>query len=509
MNVLTVNEQQTIRTLAERGWSRRRIARELGLHRETVGRYLGPASKPAIPPTGSPPPKPAIPPAGSAAGRRSACEAFRVQLEAGAAQGLSAQRLYQDLVAEHGFTGGYDAVKRFVRAWRATTPLPFRRMETAPGEEVQIDYGQGAWVIEPDGTRFRPHLLRLVLSASRKGYTEVFRRQTTESFIRGVENGFRAFGGVPATTVIDNMKAAVTRVDWFDPELNPKVRDFAAHYGTAFLPTRPAMPRHKGKVEAGVKYAQNNALRGRKFTSLAEQNAFLLEWEHKVADTRIHGTTRKQVIAVFHEMEAPALRPLPASLFPVFEEGRRRVHRDGHVEVQRAFYSVPPEYLDHELWVRWEARLVRIFDARMNLIAVHTRHDPGRFSTLPAHIHTHKRRIIERGADWLLGRAALVGQATGRWAAAMYAQRGPAGIRVLQGLLSMVEDHGPGKLERACERALQFGAWRLRDLRAVLEAQPPQTHFDFVTEHPLIRPLADYAALSPDCFHDPDLSHHE
>jgi hypothetical protein len=177
----------------------------------------------------------------------------------------------------------------------------------------------------------------------------------------------------------------------------------------------------KGKVEAGVKYAQNNALRGRKFTSLAEQNAFLLEWERTVADTRIHGTTRKQVIAVFTELEAPALRPLPGSLFPVFEEGRRRVHRDGHVEVQRAYYSVPPEYLDHELWVRWEARLVRIFDARMNLIAVHTRHDPGRFSTIPAHIHPNKRRIIERGADWLLGRAALVGKATGRWAAAMYA----------------------------------------------------------------------------------------
>lgn len=176
----------------------------------------------------------------------SACEPFRSVLEAGSGPRAStAQRLYQDLVSEHGFTGGYDSVKRFVREWRATTPSPFRRMEAAPGEEVQIDYGQGAWVIEADGTRYRPHLLRLILSASRKGYTEVFRRQTTESFIRGVENGFRAFGGVPATCVIDNMKAAVTRVDWFDPEINPKVRDFAEHYGTVFLPTRPAMPRHK------------------------------------------------------------------------------------------------------------------------------------------------------------------------------------------------------------------------------------------------------------------------
>lgn len=163
-------------------------------------------------------------------------------------RGLSAQRIYQDLVSEQGFSGGYDAVKRFVRGLREALPLPFRRMEVAPGEEVQVDFGQGAWVIPADGTRFRPHLLRLVLSASRKGYCEALRRQDTESFVRGLENGFRAFGGVPATTVIDNLRAAVGRVDWFDPELNPKVRDFAAHYGTAILPTRPAMPRHKGKV---------------------------------------------------------------------------------------------------------------------------------------------------------------------------------------------------------------------------------------------------------------------
>ncbi len=504
MNVLTVHQQQSILTLAERGWSRRRIARELGLNRETVARYLGPVMavdpNPAIPPTGSDSPKPAIVPTGSAAGRRSACEPFRVFIERGLERGLSAQRLYQDLITEYRFAGGYDAVKRFVRELRDTTPLPFRRMEVAPGEEVQVDFGQGAWVVQSDGTRFRPHLLRLVLSASRKGYTEVFRRQTTESFIRGLENGFRAFGGVPITAVIDNLKAAVSRVDWYDPELTPKVREFAEHYGTTILPTRPAMPRHKGKVEAGVKYAQENGLRGRKFTSLTEQNAFLLEWERTVADTRIHGTTRKQVATLFTEVEQPALRPLPSSLFPVFEEGQRTVHRDGHVEVQRAYYSVPPEYLGHELWVRWEARLVRIFDGRMKLIALHTRHDPGQFSTDPAHIHTHKRRIIERGADWLLTRASHVGQATGTWARTMYAQRGVAGIRVLQGLLAMIDKHPPGHVERACSRALEFGAWRLRDLRALMGALPPQTQFSFVAEHPLIRPLSEYSELSPDCF---------
>jgi len=133
-------------------------------------------------------------------------------------------------------------------------------------------------------------------------------------------------GGVPKTLVIDNLRAAVTRADWYDPELNAKVAEFCQHYGTVMLATRPAMPQHKGKIEAGVKFAQNNALKGRSFNSLAEQNLFLTEWESSVADTRIHGTTRQQVGKVFNEVERPKLSPLPAGLFPVFEEAPRTVH---------------------------------------------------------------------------------------------------------------------------------------------------------------------------------------
>jgi transposase len=131
-------------------------------------------------------------------------------------------------------------------------------------------------------------------------------------FIRCLENAFRHFGGVTRTTVIDNLSAAVKRADWFEPELNPKVEEFCRHYGTVILPCKPAMPRHKGKVEAGVKYVQNNALAGRSFESLAAQNRFLAHWERTVADTRIHGTIRQQVIKVFNEVEGPQLLPLPA-----------------------------------------------------------------------------------------------------------------------------------------------------------------------------------------------------
>lgn len=162
-----------------------------------------------------------------------------------------------------------------------------------PGQEAQVDFGSRAWVFEY-GKRRRPHILRITLSHSRKSYSEPVWRQTTEDFIRSLENAFRAFGGVPRTLVIDNLKAAVKNADWFDTDINPKVTSFARHYGTVILPTKPYTSRHKGKIESGVKYVKNNALKGRPFSSLAEQKRFLDDWERDVADTRINGTTKKK-----------------------------------------------------------------------------------------------------------------------------------------------------------------------------------------------------------------------
>jgi hypothetical protein len=259
-------------------------------------------------------------------------------------------------------------------------------MECQGGEEAQIDFGKGAAIITSDGKRKRPHLFRIVLSCSRKAYSEVVMRQTTDEFLRCIENAFWYFGGVPKTLVIDNLKAAVTQADWYDPELNPKIQAFAQHYGTVVLPTRPRTPRHKGKIERGVDYAQENALKGRTFTSLAVQNQFLAEWEATVADTRIHGTTRKQVSKLFEQVEKPALLPLPSQRFPSFQEAQRIVNRDGHVEVAKAYYSAPPEFVGRTVWARWDAQVVRLFDERMKQIAIHVRHEPGRFATDAGHI---------------------------------------------------------------------------------------------------------------------------
>jgi transposase len=545
-NLLEVAMIETIVSLHRRGWSQRRIASELGIDRETVARYvkqaraapkpanappgsstLEAAPKPANAPSGSntlgAAPKPANAPPGSntleteptvpppssspetderTQGRQSDCEPLRDVIQSKCDQGLSAQRIYQDLTIEHGFAGSYYSVRRFVRRLDPTRELPFRRLECGPGDEAQVDFGTGAPVIGPDGKRRKTHVFRFVLSHSRKAYSEAVYRQTTDDFLRCVENALRHFGGAPRLLVLDNLKAAVKNPDWFDPELNPKVRSFGEHYSMAFWPTRPRTPRHKGKVEKGVGYVKNNALKARIFTSLEEQNLFLLDWELTVADTRIHGTTRRQVGKHFVDVEREALVRLPLEPFPSFHEGRRTVHRDGHIEVERAYYAVPPEYLAREVWARWDGRLVRIYNERMESIAVHARQERGRFSTPPEFIASKKISAVERGAAWLLGKVRTrLGPHSTTWAEAMIQARGIEGVRVLVGLLSLAGRHPHAAIERACEIATGYGAYHLRTIRALVKHEAPkQEQLPFLSDHPMIRPMSEYGQFVHDVF---------
>ena len=292
------NSGDTLVTLCKVGHSIR-IAETLQVDPETVRRYLrqqscGPKlpnvptgsegskppglpsvpageSKPANAPTGSPGEPPECPAANVpfVPGPASQCVPYRELIAAKLVENLSYQRIQQDL-ADAGITVHYDSLRRFCRRLVRRRALPVRRIEREPGDEAQVDFGSGMPIISPDGKRRKTYVFRIVLSHSRKGYSEATFTQTTDDFLRALENGFRQLGGVTKTLVIDNLKAAVAHPDWFDPELVPKVQSFCQHYGTVILPTKPYTPQHKGKVEAGVKYVKNNGLKGRTFTSLAE-----------------------------------------------------------------------------------------------------------------------------------------------------------------------------------------------------------------------------------------------
>ena len=510
-NILKMNEQSTIRELAAQGWGVRRIARELKIDRKTVRRYLQADPKsPTISTPGSVTPpglKSPISTPGErigpelvtealrvGVGRPTWCEPHRQRIEEKLEDGLTAQRIYQDLVIEVGFKGSYQSVKRFVRKHCQQQPDRIWRIEVQPGEEVQIDFGTGAPILGPDGHRRRPWVLRVILSFSRKAYSEAVFHQTTENLIRCLENAFRAFGGVTVTVNLDNLRAAVQKADWCDPDLNPKLIAFCRHYGCSLMPCRPKTPEHKGKTEAGIKYVKSNGLRGRTFASLAAHNEYLRHWEKTVADVRIHGTTRQQVGAHFVE-EQKSLRPLPPDLFPCFEEGQRTVHRDSYVEVEKAFYTVPPEYIGHQVWVRWDSREVRIFNPRWEQIKLHGRLQPGQFDKVLG--LGGGDGPLERQLDFWLKRARELGEPCGAWAHQVVQQKGPLGLRSVRALLDLSQRHSFKTINEACASALSRGAWRLRDIKALLEQhqREVQMHLGFAQQHPLIRNLAEYGVF--------------
>lgn len=519
-NQKDVAVKHAIVELYKRWGSQRAVAQELGIDRGTVSRYVRlwheEQANPAISTagkTGALDPNPAIStpgngpgedppecsnptistagiPAAVGPGRRSLCEPFRERIEQWLEDGLSAQRVYQDLVCETDFGGSYESVKRFAARLREKQPQRFERMESLPGEEAQVDFGSGPRIPTGEGGWRKSWFFRIVLSHSRKAYTEAVHCQDTETFIRCLENAFRHVGGVPAVLVTDNLKAAVKRADWYEPELNPKIESFARHYGTLVLPTRVRHPHHNGKVENSVGYVKKNALKGRSFGSLGELNRFLSWWEEHVADQRIHGTTCRQVAELFERRERDALGPLPPMPFPCFQEGRRKVHRDSHVEVAKAYYEAPAEYVGRSVWVRWDGAMVRIFNARLEQIGVHARLQPGLFS---GQFNSRGRaRGVERSSGYYREQAALLGPGCAQWAQAVVEERGVAAVRILQGLLALAKEHPAAAINSACAEALSYHALRLRAVRERIERPDRQEHFQFADTHPLIRQMDVY-----------------
>jgi transposase len=479
-NITKVEIQTSIITLREQGWSERRIARELGVHRQTVKRYVS-DSKCTNAHTGK-------------KGPLSQCELHRERIKQWYESGLSIERIHQDLTATYAFTASYHSVRRFVKTLQIDEPERVHRMECEPGQEAQIDYGTLYLPIGENGRLKKVHLLLVTLSHSRKTYVEAVLRQTSESFLRSLENAFRHFGGVPQRLCPDNLKAAVIKADWYEPELNPKLHSFAAHYRTVIMPARPYMPTDKGKVESAVKYVKNNALKGKDFNSLAQVNEHLQWWTSNIADKRIHGTTKRQVGTHFEASEKSALKPLPQSLFASFGEGRRSVHCDSYIEVKGAYYEVPAQYIGTQVWARWDSSMVRVFDHKMEPITSHRRLEKGQYSRVLG--VGGCRGSVEHSVAYFRDKIIGMGEHTLAWADAMIASESERALRRLQGLLSFKGKYSKAQINSAACKACMHGQYTLRDLRAWIEASHEQETFSFLQQHELIRGTGTYDSVA-------------
>src|SRR5213594_4895174 len=218
--------------------------------------------------------------------------------------------IWRDLVDDHGFPAQYASVRRFVVTLRGQRTLEAHPViVTAPGDEGQVDYGDGPMVRHPDTGKYRrARLFLFTLGYSRKSVRLLTFASSTQRWCELHEETFRRLGGAVKVAILDNLREGVLTPDIYDPTLNPLYRDVLAHYGVVALPCRVRHPDRKGKAEASVGHTQRTPLRGMRFESLEEAQAYLDHWESRWADTRIHGTTKRQVVAMFAE-EQPALRP--------------------------------------------------------------------------------------------------------------------------------------------------------------------------------------------------------
>jgi hypothetical protein len=246
----------------------------------------------------------------------------------------------------------------------------------------------------------------------------------------------------------------------------------------------------KGKVESGVGYAQKTPLKGQRFESLAEAQAHLDHWEERWADQRIHGSTKRQVAAMFAE-EKPALLPLPLEPFRYYQYGERTVHLDGCVEVEAAYYSAPPGWIGRLVRVQWDGLHVRLLDPRTGqLLREHLREKRGRHRIK----EEDRSKRTPLGTVQLLARAEKAGPHIGQFSKALFERQAEAAVRRILGLLSFTKKYGVARVDDACAAALELEAYDFRFVRRYLE-RSSQAAVSLRQVDPLIRQLTLYRDL--------------
>jgi transposase len=538
-NVLKEEKKQQVIALGRLGWTLRRIEKATGIRRETAASYLRTAGI-GVRPAGSwgrqapakaanetstdprltasaqaidPKPKSAKPANEASTDfsaditrtvaernpttspRASACEPYRDTIQTALARGRNAMAIWQDLVDTFGFTAGYASVKRFVGKLRGkASPEACGVIVTAAGEEGQVDYGTGPMVRDAHSGKYRrTRLFVFTLGYSRKSVRLLVFSSSSRVWAELHEKAFTRLGGSPSTVVLDNLREGVLAPDIYDPTLNLLYRDVLKHYGVVAMPCRVRDPNRKGKVESGVGHAQKTPLKGLRFETLEEAQAYLDRWEERWADTRIHGTTKRQVAAMFAE-ERPALRPLPVEPFRYYHYGERTVHLDGCVEVEAAYYSAPPGWIGRRIRVQWDSLYVRLLDpVSGQLLREHLRQKRGHHRIKDE----DRSKKTPLGTHHLLSRAEKAGPHIGLLCQTMHQRQGETAVRRILGVLSLAKKYGIAAVDEACSAALELGVCEYRFVRRYLERKPPAP-LSLRQIDPLIRQLTLYRDLIQD-----------
>ena len=375
-------------------------------------------------------------------------------------------------ICPHGYR--YSRFCELYHRWRFQQDVVLRQQHRA-GEKMFLDWaGDTIAVYDRQTGEARPaSIFVAVLGASSYTFAEPRWTQTLPDWIGAHIDAFEFFGGVPEIVVPDNPKTGVTKACRYEPDLNRTYQEMAGHYGVAVVPARPAKPRDKAKVEAGVLVVERwilAALRQRKFFGLAELDqamADLLERLNNRPFRKREGSRR----TLFETLEKPVLRPLPAERYPYGEWRTARVNIDYHLEFERHYYSVPYQLTGQAVELRASAAIVEIFQRGVR-VASHARSRvPYAATTVAEHRPKSHQKHLEWTPSRLIQWAASVGPATAAVVERILASKPhpEMGFRSCLGILRLAKQYSLARLEAAAERALAWNACSYQSLKSMLE----------------------------------------
>jgi len=442
---------QTIKVLKARGKSKSEIARLTGHDRKTIRKVIKKLEKGIELPEKKPHPR--------------KLDSYQAEIHGFLEENLSALRIYQKLSSQ-GVNISYASVKNYCANIKKRQNI-FVRIHTKPGQEAQVDFGYAGLTNYKEGKKRKTWVFNMRLGYSRYDYYEKVYDQRVETFIQCHINAFKAFGGVPAEVVIDNLKAAILEANFYDPIYQELYKRFAEDYGFMPVPCKVRDPNRKGKVESGIKYVKNNFFAGRKFKDHQDLDKRLSKWVKEICNERIHGTTRKIPREIFEAQERTKLKRLPLEDFKMSKVGNRKVYHDCHIYVEYNYYSVPYEYIGKEVGIDLSQKLLKI-SYQGQEIAIHPRLEGrGEFSTNDSHYPKYKRRSETEYQEKYQTQMLKLGNYAQEMFFIILTKHGSDWSRYVQGILSLEKKYKAEIINLACKRAIAFKVYRYKVIEAI------------------------------------------
>ena len=476
----------TIKTLFNKGYNKTQIANILHVDRKTVRKVLKELST-----------------CGKVERKERATlidehkEYIQIQVN----KGLTARRIYQDLIREYDYKNSYDTVKRYVAKLKISKPKAYMVLTSLPGEEAQVDFGYIGTLPTEHEKRRKAWIFIMTLSYSRYMYVEIVFDQSVATFINCHKNAFRYFGGIPKNVIIDNLKAAVLENDFYEPTMQRNYAAFAAHYGCTIEPCRVRTPTDKGKVEANVKYVKDNCFKGRDFKSVDYAKEFLRTWLEEIGNKRIHGTTHMVPTEVFLSTEKDKLINFPDEDYIISDISKAIVMTNCHISYKANNYSVPYTYIGEQVDIIVKNNILKVYKSDKE-IALHPvlKNEKGKFITDKSHYPKSKNITIQDIKSTYRKEMAQIGEnALNFFDEFDKLQHNKYEYRAISGILSLRKNYSNAIIDNACLRAVTYNALKYKFVKNIcqkgLENFSVQKSIAYVNEEEtsISRPLSTYS----------------